>query len=188
MDLISIILIGVGLSMDASAVCIAKGMSLQKDKLFEYAFKLAFAFGFFQALMPSIGYFAGSRFAGYIQQIDHWVAFILLGIIGINMIKESFEVADSDDKTISEISFKAILILAIATSIDALAIGVSFAFLNVNIFQAAGIIGCTTFILSFVCVMIGKSLGTLCQKYAEVLGGVILIGLGIKILIEHLFF
>ena len=187
MDLLSILLIGVGLSMDASAVSIAKGMSLKDSSLKEYAFKLAFFFGLFQGLMPAIGYFAGSHFASYVQAIDHWVAFILLGFIGFNMIKDSREEKENEE-AISSISYKDILILAIATSIDALAIGVSFAFLQVNIALAVCVIGLTTFTLSLIAVFMGKKLGTIFQKYAETLGGCILIFLGIKILIEHLFF
>ena len=186
MDLLSILLIGVGLSMDASAVSIAKGMSLKDSSLKEYAFKLAFFFGLFQGLMPVIGYFAGSLFASYVQAIDHWVAFVLLGFIGFNMIKESSEEKEEED-AIASISYKNILILAIATSIDALAIGVSFAFLQVNIFVAAITIALTTFTLSLIAVFIGKKVGSIFQKYAEVLGGCILIFLGVKILIEHLF-
>lgn len=186
MDLLTLVLTGVGLAMDASAVSIAKGMSLSKDKILEYAVKLGLAFGFFQGLMPMIGYFAGSAFAGYIQNIDHWVAFVLLGLIGFNMIKESREEKEDEEK-ITGIDFKTIVVLAIATSIDALAIGVSFAFLNVNIILASSIIAITTFILSFICVMIGRSLGSMFQKYAEIFGGTILILLGIKILVEHLF-
>ena len=187
MDFVTILLIGIGLSMDASAVSLAKGMSLDKDKVKKYALILALAFGFFQALMPTIGYFAGNHFAEYIQSIDHWIAFILLSLIGINMIKEGKEEKEKKEK-IHSISFKDILLLAIATSIDALAVGVSFAFLKVNLFEAVITIGITTFILSFVCVLFGKKLSSLCEKYAEYLGGIILILLGIKILIEHLFF
>lgn len=187
MDLLSILLIGIGLSMDAAAVSIAKGMCLKDSSLKEYAFKLAFFFGFFQGFMPAVGYFAGSHFASYVQAIDHWVAFILLGFIGFNMIKESQEEKE-EETAISTISYKDILVLAIATSIDALAIGVSFAFLQVNIFVAVCVIGITTFLLSLIAVFMGKKLGTLFQKYAETLGGCILIFLGIKILIEHLFF
>lgn len=187
MDFISIFLIGVGLSMDAAAVSLAKGMSLQSKHLKEYALKLALFFGVFQALMPFIGFYAGSHFASYIQSIDHWIAFILLGLIGFNMIKESNEEKERE-KEISRISYKNIILLAIATSIDALAVGVSFAFLNVNICYAITIIGVTTFILSLISVFMGKQLGAIFQKYAERLGGGILIILGIKILIEHLFF
>lgn len=184
MDFITILFIGIGLAMDASAVSLAKGMSLDKDQVKKYAFILALAFGFFQALMPAIGYYAGSHFAEYIQSIDHWIAFILLSLIGINMICEGKE----DEVKIHSIPFKDILLLAIATSIDALAVGVSFAFLKVNLFLAITTIGSTTFILSFVYVLFGKKLGSLFEKYAEHLGGIILILLGIKILIEHLFF
>ena len=192
MDFITILFIGIGLAMDASAVSLAKGMSLDKDQVKKYAFILALAFGFFQALMPAIGYYAGSHFAEYIQSIDHWIAFILLSLIGINMICEGKEEKEDEEKEdevkIHSIPFKDILLLAIATSIDALAVGVSFAFLKVNLFLAITTIGSTTFILSFVCVLFGKKLGSLFEKYAEYLGGIILILLGIKILIEHLFF
>ena len=188
MDFITILFIGIGLAMDASAVSLAKGMSLDKDQVKKYAFILALTFGFFQALMPAIGYFTGSHFAEYIQSIDHWIAFILLSLIGINMIHEGKEEKE-DEAKIHSIPFKNILLLAIATSIDALAVGVSFAFLKVNLFLAITTIGITTFILSFVChSTLGKKLGSLFEKYAEYLGGIILILLGIKILIEHLFF
>lgn len=188
MDFFTILFIGVGLSMDACAVSLAKGMSLNQNQVKKYAFILAFAFGFFQWLMPTIGYFAGSRFANSIQAFDHWIAFILLVLIGLNMIREAKEEKEDADTKIDKISFKDILLLAIATSIDALAVGVSFAFLQVNLFQSALTIGCTTFILSFICVICGKKLGSLFEKYAGFLGGTILILLGVKILIEHLFF
>ena len=161
MDFITILFIGIGLAMDASAVSLAKGMGLDKDQV--------------------------KKFAEYIQSIDHWIAFILLSLIGINMIREGKEEKENEVK-IHSIPFKDILLLAIATSIDALAVGVSFAFLKVNLFLAITTIGITTFILSFVCVLFGKKLGSLFEKYAEYLGGIILILLGIKILIEHLFF
>lgn len=187
MDFLSIFLIGVGLSMDASAVSLAKGMSLKNEYLKEYAVKLAFFFGLFQGMMPLIGYFAGYHFASYIQNIDHWIAFILLGLIGINMIREGNEEIEKESE-VSSISYRNIFLLAIATSIDALAVGVSFAFLNVNILYAVIIIAVTTFVLSFFSVLLGKTLGSMFQKYAELLGGIILILLSIKILIEHLFF
>lgn len=185
MDLLSLIFTGIGLAMDASAVSIAKGMSLPNEKNKNYALKLGLAFGIFQGLMPLIGYLAGSTFSGYIQSVDHWVAFILLALIGLNMIKESREEKESEE--VSDLSLKVILLLAIATSIDALAIGVSFAFLKVNIVLACSIIAIVTFILSFICVMVGKRLGSLFQKYAEIFGGIILMMIGAKILIEHLF-
>lgn len=187
MDFISILLIGIGLSMDAAAVSLAKGMCLKDTHLKEYAIKLAIFFGFFQAFMPFIGYYAGYHFTSYIQSIDHWIAFILLGLIGINMIRESSEEKTCEYEIVT-ISYKNIILLAVATSIDALAVGVSFAFLNVNIYYAITIIGITTFLLSFICVFAGKKLGSIFQKYAERLGGSLLIILGIKILVEHLFF
>lgn len=185
MDLLSLIFTGIGLAMDASAVSIAKGMSLPNEKNKNYALKLGLAFGIFQGLMPLIGYLAGSTFSGYIQSVDHWVAFILLALIGLNMIKESRE--EKENEEVSDLSLKVILLLAIATSIDALAVGVSFAFLKVNIMLACSIIAVVTFILSFICVMVGKRLGSLFQKYAEIFGGIILMMIGAKILIEHLF-
>ena len=185
MDLLSLIFTGIGLAMDASAVSIAKGMSLPNEKNKNYALKLGLAFGIFQGLMPLIGYLAGSTFSGYIQSVDHWVAFILLALIGLNMIKESRE--EKENEEVSDLSLKVILLLTIATSIDALAVGVSFAFLKVNIMLACSIIAVVTFILSFICVMVGKRLGSLFQKYAEIFGGIILMMIGAKILIEHLF-
>lgn len=187
MDLLSIILCGIGLAMDASAVSIAKGMSLSKEHINEYAIKLGLVFGFFQGAMPLAGYFIGSHFAKYITSIDHWIAFILLSIIGINMIRESKE-KDEDASVVHSISWKVILVLAIATSIDALAVGITLAFLRVNVWLATGLFALITFVLSFICVKLGKKLGSLFQAYAERLGGIILIVLGIKILIEHLFF
>lgn len=187
MDLFTLILTGIGLAMDATAVSIAKGMTLSKNVLIRYAFLLALAFGFFQGFMPAIGYFAGSHFADMITNIDHWIAFILLSCIGLNMIKESFEENQNDNACTLQIPFKTIILLAIATSIDALAIGVSFAFLKVDILLASSIIGIITFTLSLLGVLVGKKLGSIFEKYAQRFGGGILILLGIKILIEHLF-
>lgn len=187
MDLLGIILCGIGLAMDASAVSIAKGLSLAEEHINEYALKLGLAFGLFQGAMPLAGYFIGSHFAKYITSIDHWIAFILLSIIGINMIRESKE-KDEDSPMVHFISWKVILVLAIATSIDALAVGVTLAFLRVNVWLAITLFMVITFILSFACVKMGKRLGSLFQAYAERLGGIILIVLGVKILIEHLFF
>lgn len=166
-------------------------------------------FGFFQALMPLIGYFLGAQFEHFITHIDHWIAFGLLTVIGVNMIREAVGESTSqrDNETTSEASeslsssssefnsqqptsnsFKTMLILAIATSIDALAVGVTFAFLKVNIWKSILIIGITTFLFSFVGVKIGNVFGSRYSKTAEIVGGVILILLGIKILVEHLFF
>lgn len=185
MNIWTLILTGISLAMDASAVSLAKGMALPKPKLKQYAFVLAFTFGFFQALMPVIGYVAGSQFANRISSIDHWIAFLLLCWIGLNMIKEGKE--KKSEESLDSIPWKTILTLGIATSIDALAIGVTFAFLKVQILRASLIIGIVTFAFSFVCVMIGKKLGIFFQNYAEYFGGGLLVVLGIKILFEHLF-
>ena len=187
MDTFTLILTAVSLAMDASAVSLAKGMALPRKSLLKYGFILAFAFGSFQGIMPCIGYLAGSQFTIFISNIDHWIAFILLGIIGINMIKEGKEHKE-ECEILHSIPLKTVLLLAVATSIDALAIGVSFAFLQVPILLASFWIGIITFILSFACVLIGKKVGSIFQKYAEYLGGFMLIFLGFKILIEHLFF
>jgi len=192
----------IGLSMDAFAVALAKGMSLKKN-LLKNALKIAVFFGGFQAIMPFIGWFAGRYFRDYIESFDHWIAFILLGAIGGKMIYESFKgekencSLDEDDianevsveeELIEEkgLSNKNLTLLAIATSIDALAVGVSFAFLNVSILPAISIIGVTTFVLCMIAVLIGRKLGCILQKYAEVAGGIILILMGLKILIEHI--
>lgn len=183
MNFISILFIGIGLSMDAFAVSIAKGMCLKKD-IGKAAIQLAFWFGLFQAIMPFLGWLAGSYFQEMIASIDHWIAFLLLSAIGINMIKEAKqETCDCDEDT--DMSLKHILLLAIATSIDALAVGISFAFLQVNIYEAMLIIGITTFFLSFIAVYLGNRIGGFFQKYAGILGGIILILIGLKILIEH---
>lgn len=201
MGFLAIFMTGVGLSMDAVAVSIAKGMTL-KEKLLENAIKIALFFGVFQGLMPLIGWWAGRYFEEYIKSFDHWIAFILLGAIGGKMIHESIkgvkerkeserqiEMEISSD-TISigneELKNKDLIVLAIATSIDALAIGVSFAFLSVSIIPSIIIIAVTTFVLCVVAVIIGKKLGTVLQKYAELVGGIILILIGFNILIEHL--
>ena len=186
MSLFSIFMIGIGLSMDAFAVSIARGMTMKKEELLRYALTLGFFFGIFQAVMPLIGWWAGSCFQEFIASIDHWIAFGLLAIIGSNMIRESFrgEEEACDDKSLT---LKTILILAVATSIDALAVGISFAFLQVHIWTAIVIIGLTTFVLSFLAVYLGNRLGNLLEKYAGILGGIILILIGTKILLEHLF-
>ena len=186
MSLFSIFMIGIGLSMDAFAVSVARGMTMKKEELLRYALTLGFFFGIFQAVMPLIGWWAGSCFQEFIASIDHWIAFGLLAIIGGNMIRESFrgEEEACDDKSLT---LKTILILAVATSIDALAVGISFAFLQVHIWTAIVIIGLTTFVLSFLAVYLGNRLGNLLEKYAGILGGIILILIGTKILLEHLF-
>lgn len=202
MSFLSIFMTGIGLSMDAFAVALAKGMNLRKN-LTKNAMKIAIFFGVFQGIMPLIGWWAGRYFESYIKSFDHWIAFILLGIIGGKMIYESVKGKNEEDIKCDEIkeevsvdtnieekeelNNKNLIILAIATSIDALAVGVSFAFLSVNIAPAITIIGLITFILCMIAVLIGKKIGGLLQKYAEIIGGVILILIGTKILIEHLF-
>lgn len=183
MELISVILIAVGLAMDAFAVSICKGLAM-KDPPFRSTLIIGLWFGVFQAVMPIIGYFLGSSFYQYISGIDHWIAFILLALIGANMIRESLskEEEDVDDR----IDFKTMLLLAIATSIDALAVGISFAMDNTNIYSAALIIGVITMAISMVGVKIGAKVGGKYGKHAELVGGIILIVIGLKILLEHL--
>jgi putative Mn2+ efflux pump MntP len=186
MGLPEIILIAIGLSMDAFAVSITLGLSVRKPTVKE-ALIPGIYFGFFQALMPLVGFFAGTFFAHKIQSFDHWIAFVLLGIIGGKMIKESFS---NDDDKVNENPFQFVkmLLLAIATSIDALAVGVTFAFFEINIFFAVIIIGLTTFCISICGVKIGNVCGAKFKSKAEFIGGAVLVALGIKILVEHLFF
>lgn len=184
MSFASVFLIGVSLSMDAFAVSIAKGMCIRNDR-FKYACMLAFWFGLFQALMPLAGWISGSLFESFITSVDHWIAFLLLGIIGINMIRDACkEDAEEHD---NDLTLRHILLLAVATSIDAFAIGITFAFLKVNIFTSILTIGITTFVLCFLAVYLGSRLGEVLKKYAGIFGGIILILIGTKILIEHLF-
>ncbi len=182
MHFAELFLIGVGLSMDAFAVSICKGLSVQRLKL-KHALLAGLYFGGFQALMPLIGWLLGYRFEGMIRSVDHWVAFVLLGVIGANMIKESF---GDTEKLSDDFGFRTMLLLAVATSIDALAVGVTFAFLEVKILPAAALIGVTTFVLSALGIWIGHIFGVRFKAKAERLGGVILILIGTKILLEHL--
>jgi len=185
MSSLEIILIAIGLSMDAFAVSIMLGLSVKKLTFKEFLIPGLF-FGFFQGLMPLIGYYAGAMFAEKIQGFDHWIAFILLGIIGGNMIKDSFSKDNEEKKEHNQFAFIHMLLLAIATSIDALAVGVTFAFFEINIFIAIAIIGFTTFCISMGGVKIGNIFGIKFKSKAELAGGIILAALGIKILIEHL--
>ena len=185
MTALEIFLIGVGLSMDAFAVSICKGLSVGKVNG-RHMLTAGLWFGGFQALMPLIGYLLGSTFEQYVTSIDHWIAFILLSIIGANMIKESFD-KDSEKQNAS-FSFMSMLMVAVATSIDALAVGITFAFLQVNIWFAIAIIGCTTFVISAAGIEVGSAFGAKYKSKAEFFGGAVLICLGIKILVEHLFF
>ena len=182
MGILEIFFIGIGLSMDAFAVSICKGLSVKKLQL-KNALTCGIYFGGFQALMPLIGYILEVQFKNKIESIDHWIAFVLLALIGINMIKEAFSDEENSD---DDFSFRTMVLLAIATSIDALAVGVTFAFLSVNILLAIAIIGCTTFIIAITGVKIGHIFGLKYKKNAEIAGGVILILIGLKILLEHL--
>ncbi|MCI7796043.1 MAG: manganese efflux pump MntP family protein [Lachnospiraceae bacterium] len=185
MSLAELFIIAVGLSMDAFAVSVCKGLSVQKMKL-GHALTCGIYFGGFQALMPLIGYLLGSQFESMITQIDHWIAFVLLGIIGFNMVKESRET--EEEELDCSFGVKAMIPLAIATSIDALAVGVTFAFLKVDIFWAVTFIGVVTFVLSAIGVKVGNVFGMRYKSKAELAGGVILILMGAKILAEHLGF
>lgn len=181
-------IIAVGLSMDAFAVAISKGLCMKKLS-YKNAVIIGCFFGGFQALMPIIGYILGTQFKDSITSIDHWIAFILLALIGINMIRES----RSKDEVACEnidvsLSIKNMTILSVATSIDALAVGITFAFLQVDIILAVSIIGITTFVLSIIGVKIGHVFGTKFKSKAELVGGIILIIMGLKILFEHLGF
>ena len=180
MSILELFILAVGLSMDAFAVSVCRGLSLGKIKPKHMCIAGAW-FGGFQALMPLIGYFLGSFFAEMIEKYDHWVAFVLLAIIGGNMIKESF---GKDEKVDSSMDVKSMLLLAIATSIDALAVGVTFAFLQVQIVPAVSFIGVITFIFSAVGVKIGSLFGTKYKSKAELFGGIVLVLIGIKILLE----
>ncbi|MGE5474164.1 MAG: manganese efflux pump MntP family protein [Ignavibacteriales bacterium] len=179
-----LLIIAIGLSMDAFAVAICKGLSMQKMS-YKNAVKTGFFFGGFQALMPLIGYILGTQFKAYITSIDHWIAFALLSLIGFKMISES---RSEHEKFDDSFSLKNMTVLSIATSIDALAIGITFAFLQVDIVFAVSIIGITTFVLSLIGVKIGNVFGAKFKSKAEIAGGIILIAMGIKILLEHLGF
>ena len=185
-----LLLLAIGVSMDAFAVSIGKGLSVKKVTVREML-SVALWFGGFQALMPLIGYLLGVSFADLVTKVDHWIAFGLLALIGGNMIREAIEDRKKGEKhehADSSFAFKTMLLLAIATSIDALAVGVSLAFLSVNIWRSILVIGLTTGAFSVVGLLIGKKVGCRFHEVAQLLGGVILIAIGVKILVEHLFF
>ncbi len=182
MTLPELFIIAVGLSMDAFAVSICKGLALPKLK-WKHVFLAGCYFGGFQAAMPLVGYLLGVQFQDAITAIDHWVAFILLSIIGANMIKEAL--SKEEEEGDPSFAVKTMLLLAVATSIDALAIGVTFAFLKVQILLAVVLIGATTFVLSAAGVAVGNVFGSRYKAKAELAGGVILIVMGVKILLEH---
>ena len=183
MDFTELIIIAIGVSMDAFAASICKGLSVCTIRP-RHAGLTALWFGGFQALMPLLGYFLGVSFADFVSDVDHWIAFILLGIIGGNMIKESLH--KEECCTVDpDFSFRTMLAMAVATSIDALAIGVSLAFLKVNIWSAVLVIGLTTAMFSAAGVYIGNAFGNRYKSKAEFAGGVILMAMGLKILLEH---
>lgn len=183
MNFFTLFTIAVGLSMDAFAVAICKGLAMKKITL-RKALIIGLWFGGFQALMPLIGFLLGVQFQSKITSIDHWIAFVLLCFIGINMIREAC--SKEEENTSDSLAFKDMLLLAGATSIDALAVGVTFSFLQVAILPAVTFIGLTTLVLSMSGVKIGNVFGTRYKSRAEVAGGIILIVMGIKILLEHL--
>lgn len=183
MGIVELFMIAVGLSMDAFAVSVCKGLSLGKIK-WKHMCIAGIWFGAFQAIMPSIGYFFGSFFADFVVSYAHWIAFILLAIIGINMIKESYE--EDEEEMNGCMSMSCMFILAVATSIDALAVGVSFAFLRVNLLSAVLFIGCITFVISAAGVKLGSLFGARYKSKAELAGGIVLIAIGIKVLLEGL--
>ena len=185
MGLTELFILAVGLSMDAFAVAVCKGLSMQKMN-WRHAIVIGLYFGGFQAAMPSLGYILGVGFQSRIQAVDHWIAFVLLVFIGLNMVRDS---RDQEAEHVDpSVGFKVMVILAIATSIDALAVGVTFAFLQVNIVPAVCFIGTVTFLLSVIGVKVGNVFGTRYKSRAELVGGLILIAIGVKILLEHLGF
>lgn len=186
MSLIELVLIAVGLAMDAFAVSICKGLAMAKIN-YKKAVIIALFFGVFQAIMPFIGYHLGLAFSDKIAFIDHWIAFILLVLIGINMIKEGLE-QDEDNEQDDTLRIGGLIMLSIATSIDALIIGMTFAFLNVSIIPSIIVIGIITFVLCIIGVKVGNVFGEKYRSKAEFIGGAILVLIGIKVLVEHLFF
>lgn len=182
MDGFELIAIALGLSMDAFAVAVTKGLCLRKMR-YKYAWITGLFFGGFQALMPLVGFFLGVQFEDYLTSIDHWIIFGLLFLIGVNMILESRK---NEEEKCDTLSLKNMTMLSLATSIDALAVGITFAFLHANIFASVAVIGLTTFVLSFFGVVIGNLFGARFKSKAEIAGGIVLILIGAKILLEHL--
>lgn len=189
--MLAYVIAGFALAMDAFAVSVSAGICVAELR-FRHALRTAFAFGFFQFIMPLLGYALGSGFAGFIRGWDHWLAFGLLALVGAKMIKEAFEIRDEaacseeDLKKKNVLDPRTLIILAVATSIDALAVGVSYSVIGAPIWLAAGIIGVVTFGLCLIGCEFGKRIGARFERWAEVAGGVALIGIGIKILVEHL--
>ncbi len=188
MGFIELFLIGAGLSMDAFAVSVCKGLNMRDKINYKHSVVIALFFGGFQALMPLIGYLLGVKFENMIKSFDHWIAFGLLGFIGGKMIIDAVKGGEEDDsgESSGKLDLKELFMLAVATSIDALAVGITFAFLQVNIWSAIAIIGTTTFVISLAGVVIGNRFGSRYENKAAIAGGIILILIGTKILLEHL--
>lgn len=184
MEFLTILLIAIGLSADSFAVSITSGLVLKKID-FKNAAKIAFSLGFFQALMPTIGWLIGVKIQKYIESFDHWIAFGLLFIIGIKMILESLK-NDEEDKNFNPLNPKVLLMISLATSIDALVVGISFAFIDYNWFVSGFIIGAVTFIISMLGILFGKKMGSRFGSKMEIVGGIILIFIGVRILFQHL--
>ncbi len=183
MGIAELFIIALGLSMDAFAVSIGKGLSVQHVAP-RHSLSVGMWFGGFQALMPLVGYFLGVSFASMVESVDHWIAFVMLGVLGFNMIREAMS---EDEKEVQpDFSIHSMLMLAVGTSIDALAVGVSFAFLRVDIWSAVAIIGATTFALSVAGLRIGNIFGLRFKSKAEFMGGAVMMVMGVKILVEHL--
>ena len=187
MTLVEIFLIGIGLSMDAFAVAICKGLAMPNKVDKKGALLIALYFGVFQAVMPTLGWLLGSQFARYVTRLAPWIAFVLLAWIGGNMIRESLSKEEKEEEETGAVSHKELLVLAVATSIDALAVGVTFSMLELAVSIAAAVIliGCTTFVISLVGVYVGNVFGAKYKSKAEFVGGAILILIGVKILLEH---
>ena len=186
MGIIEIIILSIGLAMDATAVSMTNGMNDTQIKIKKIVL-IGLTFGIFQAIMPLLGYLFGTLFVEFIEQIDHWIALLLLGFLGFQMLREGLSKKDDEEK-VKELGIKMLFLQGVATSIDALAVGVSFASLRVNIVYAVLSIGVITTILSICGVYIGKKFGDLLKNKASILGGIILISIGIKIFVEHMFF
>jgi len=185
MDYVTIVFIAIGLSMDSFAVSLANGLTIEGLNT-KKVFLISFSLALFQALMPLFGWFLGRSIEGFIQEIDHWIAFILLFSIGMKMIYESF--SKTEENSTSELKPSVILVQSFATSIDAFAIGISFAILNISIVTPILIIGGVTHGFSLIGLQLGKYLGKRVGKYVEIFGGIVLVGIGIKILVEHIYF
>jgi len=183
MDLLSVIGIGVGLAMDCFAISVASGMTTKTLKI-RHVLRMALFFGGFQALMPVVGWLAGKTLAELVSGFDHWVVFAVLSLIGAKMIYESFKIESAEEPAPLE-SVYVLLVLSVATSIDALAVGFGFAFLRVSIVMPVVVIGLVTFVLSLVGTAVGHNLGHFFEKRIEAVGGLVLIAIGVKILLEH---